>query len=291
MLNLYKVGVKVDSVEEELSDSEKASVAYHNLFDFPLSFPELLRWKVGRDFVDIGRNRSVFSINGHYFLEGKSGVVYKRLLRNRISAKKILIAKKYSKIIGLIPTVRMIALTGSLAMDNSSEDADIDLMVVTKKNTLWSTRLVFYLTTMLLGAKTRKPNDSDQKDKLCLNMWLDESDLSWSKNDQNIYTAHEISQIVPLVNKSKTYEKMLLANKWILKYWPNAVKIIKLKDEALAKQNSSFLSSVHTPIENICFWIQKRYMKNKISREVVTKTRALFHPQDWGKVVIKRLTT
>ena len=68
-------------------------------------------------------------------------------------------------------------------------------------------------------------------------MWLDESDMVWQRKDRNIYTAHEIAQIVPLINKDKTYEKFLSHNRWILDFWPNAVKIRKLQVPNVTKRN------------------------------------------------------
>ncbi|MDP2631821.1 MAG: hypothetical protein Q8P30_03600, partial [Candidatus Uhrbacteria bacterium] len=99
----------------------------------------------------------------------------------------------------------------------------------------------------------------------------------------NIYTAHEIAQIVPLVNKSNAYEKFLRCNRWILNYWPNSIKIPNYQiqiSKSVQKQNI---------LENISYRIQYYYMSKKITREVVTPTRAIFHPNDWGKIVLSKL--
>lgn len=287
MLNLYSIGTKKDQSVELLDEGEKASVIYHDLFDFPLNFSDLIKWKVGKNVTDIKTVKSVSNRNGYYFLEDKVGVVYKRLLHKRISAKKLLIAKRAAKVISLIPFVKMIAITGSLAMENSTEDSDIDLMFVIEKDRLWTSRLFVYLFIGLFGIQRRRPHDKIQKDRLCLNMWMDESDLSWAKRERNIYTAHEIAQIVPLVNKDKTYEKFLYANKWALSYWPYAVSIKPYARKNIKHETYSMMQVV----EKLAFKIQYQHMKSKISREVIMPTRALFHPQDWGRVVIKRLTT
>lgn len=285
---------KADQIVEALSDQEKAAIIYHNLFDFPLNFSDLIRWKVGAGVTGIKNSKLISKRNGFYFLEGKVGVVYKRLLHKRISAKKILIANRAAKIISRIPSVKMIAITGSLAMENSNEESDIDLMIITKRNLLWTTRAFVYLLISLWGIKKRRPFDSDQKDKLCLNMWMDESDLSWTKKERNIYTAHEIAQIVPLVNKDNTYEKLLNINRWVLKYWPNAVscKPLAISDQRLEKKLlANYYSLITSYFEKLAFKLQKIYMNKKVTRELVTPTRALFHPQDWGKVVLGRLTS
>lgn len=274
MLNLY--------TKEGLSANEKFSVLYHDLFDYPLNFSDLIKWisEPPRGYAD--RVIFVTHKNRYYFLEGREGLIYKRSLRKRISAKKMKIAKRSANILSLVPGVKMVGVTGSLAMENSSEESDIDLIVITKKGLLWTTRLLAYFLIRLFGIQTRSPMNKKQKDKLCLNMWLDENDLVW--RDRNLYTAHEIAQIVPLVNKNKTFEKFLYTNKWILKFWPNAVHI---REKGRIKSKITFSFPV---IEKLAYWFQYKYMKSKLTREVVTPTRAVFHPQDWGKVVIGRLS-
>lgn len=285
MPNLYSLTIEKNESLNALSNGETTSLMYHDIFDFPLKISELIRWKAGESIGVEGR--PVVYRNGYFFIEGKEGIIYKRLLRKRVSAKKLEIARKASSVISLVPSVLMVAVTGSLAMENASEESDIDLMIVTKKGTLWTTRLFVYMVTHAFGFATRKPNDSLQKDKLCLNMWLDESDLAW-KESRNLYNAHEIAQVLPLVNKSGTYEKFLAENSWILKYWPRSVRIRKKEDRKI-RRNKSFLSRLFSPIENVCFWLQRRYMKSRLTRETVTPTRALFHPQDWGEIVLTRL--
>lgn len=248
-------------------ESESSSITsqkYHDIFDFKLTKEELVKWQY--------KNKKEKTTN----VKNKT-----RLQREKYSQAKLVIAKKAGKILSKIPTIKFIGITGALAMMNADKNSDIDLMVITRAGQLWTTRLVAYMIIWLFGFKIRKPVDSDEEDKLCLNIWLDETDLIWNKTERNIYTAHEIGQVRLLVNKDKTYEKFLYANKWILKYWPNSVKIENHK-----LQTTNFKQYV---IEKIVFKIQYLYMKSKITREVVTSTRAIFHPKDWGKVVKGKL--
>jgi hypothetical protein len=205
-----------------------------------------------------------------------------------VSEKKILIAKKASRILSLIPSIKMIAVTGSLAMENAEDKSDIDLMIITKSGALWSTRLFVYFVIYLFGIQKRNPGDKIQEDKLCLNMWMDENDLIW-RSPRNIYTAHEIAQIMPLANKDRTYEKFLFRNKWVLNFWPNSVKIENLRylTRDTVKIKKSRIGE--NLLEKIVFKLQYIHMKAKITREVITKTRAIFHPNDIGKTVLTRL--
>ena len=116
-------------------------------------------------------------------------------------------------------------------------------------------------------------------------MWLDESDLIWSRKERNIFTAHEIAQIVPLVNKKKTYEKFISKNSWLRDYWPNAVRIRKQKRE---KSKMNLFSLPLKLLEPLAYKSQYLYMKRKMTREIATATRAVFHPVDWTEIVMSR---
>ena len=288
MRSLYKKSSSKPKKREVLENAEIMSVSYHDLFDFPLTFADLIRWKPTKDLSLKQSDNHVVYQDGYFFLSKRKGLIYKRSLRERISVKKLEIAKKASSILSKIPSVLMVAVTGSLAMENAGDDSDIDLLLITKKNTLWTTRMFSYLILKVFGFDLRKSGDKNQKDKLCLNMWMDETDLVWKGNDRNLYTAHEIAQVLPLINKYKTYERFLYKNKWILRYWPNAVKIGGYQEEKGTRVSNNLTFSI---IEAFAFRIQYQFMKSKITREVVAPTRAIFHPQNLGKLVISRLAS
>ncbi len=288
MPSLFTQTSKEANSSPSLTKGEKEAVVYHTIFDYPLSFADLIKWKANDE--SITSNKSITGItskNGYYFIDGKEPTIYKRKLNKRISQRKLVIAKKAADILSFLPTVKMIGITGSLAMENSNEESDIDLIIITSAGNMWTTRLFAYLLICLFRIQKRSPTDHSQKDKLCLNMWLDESDLVWSKKDRNLYTAHEVAQIVPLINKNKTYEKFLMQNKWILNFWPNSVKFENWK----FNENWQMKIDKFNFLEKVCYWIQKKYMEKKITREIITPTRALFHPHDWGKVVMQRLAS
>lgn len=278
-----------------ISEKEVASIFYHHLFGFPLTAGELVKWTAGeRVIVSNWQEKAVETKNGYYFLKGNVSGIYTRLLKERISQRKIKLAKKAAKFLSLIPTIKMVALTGALAMENAAGESDIDLLIVTKKGTLWTTRLLSYLVIWTAGIKTRRPGDSDQKDKLCLNIWLDEKALAWPARKRNIYTAHEIAQIKPLINQGKTYEKFLAKNIWIRDYWPNAVKIQKSNyknQNCRSKKGVTVLLAglVLAILEKLAFNLQYWYMRKKISREIITPYRAVFHPINREVAVLARL--
>jgi len=178
-------------------------------------------------------------------------------------------------------------------MNNAKEESDIDLMIITKRNRLWLTRLTSYLVLRMMNYAVRKPNDKDQKDKLCLNIWLDESALSWGKKDRNIYSAHEIAQVVPIVDKENVHQRFLQKNRWILDYWPSAVRLSSMQYVVRSMQKSILHSTFYVLLSwfnKLAFKLQYLYMKPKITREVVTLHKAIFHPRNWGKEINELLS-
>lgn len=265
-----------------LGKKELISIIYHDIFDYPLTIFELIKWSAGNK-VKLSKTQEVKIVGkrGYLSIKDREGIILKRFMRKRISVRKVIIAKRAAKILSFIPTIKMVAVTGALAMENANEEADIDLMIITSKDTLWTTRLFTLLLLDILGIPRRKYGDRNQKNKLCLNIWLDENNLAWRK--RNMFTAHEIAQIKPLVNKEETYEKFISKNKWITDYWPNAVKV-----QSYSRQ-TDIRPSLLTIFEPLTRKFQLWYMKDKITREVITPTRALFHPVDWGDIVVSKL--
>jgi hypothetical protein len=290
-----------------VGEKEIASLVYHDIFDYPLNLRDLVRWQAGRKVKNLparldsakraGRKdikHIVYSYeyrDGYYFIKDREGLILKSLLKKRISAKKMKLALKRANLLKHIPTIRMLAVSGALAMENSNEESDIDFIIITQKGTLWTSRLICLILLKTLGIPVRRHGEKIQRDKLCLNMWFDESNLIWSKKNRNIYTAHEILQIKPLVNKDKTYEKFIAKNSWAKDYWPNAVRVRSTKGIV---HSSSYLCTMFYVLctaifERPAYLLQKLYMRKKKTREVVTKTRAIFHPIDLSEIVLSKL--
>ncbi len=273
---------KQGALGEIVNPGAVSSIIYHDLFDYPLTLVELIKWESGTNF---NKEVLVRSKNGLFFIDGREGTILKRMMRKRISGRKLAIARKAAAILNKIPWVKFLGITGALAMENADDASDIDLIIITQKGTLWRSRLLTLLLLVVLGIPTRRFGQKVEKDKLCLNMWLDENDLVWPNDDRNPYTAHEIAQIVPLINKDKTYESFIFANRWLRRFWPNAVAVGKIRPKA-RKQESPF-----GLFEALAYFLQVKYMSSKITREIVTPTRAIFHPHDWGSLVLTKLTS
>ncbi|MGB9706679.1 MAG: hypothetical protein ACPLXP_01200 [Microgenomates group bacterium] len=269
------------------------TLAYADVFDYPLTIKELYRFLIIKrplsfsSFREVLRriqaNEKRIEVKGKYFfLRGRGKIVNIRKKRERWSQKKIKIARRVTKWLRLIPTVKMVAVTGALAMKNSDKNDDIDLLIVTAKNRLWLTRILVVFLVELV-ARRRRPKDVDVRDKICLNMFLDEKHLAVPKNEQDLFTAHEVVQLKPLWDKDNTYQKFLRANLWVKRFLANNLDIKGKKDKPLNFSISQFLNF----LEHLAYKIQVAYMSSRRTREIVEFHRVRFHPQDCREWVIK----
>jgi predicted nucleotidyltransferase len=107
--------------------------------------------------------------NGFYFLKGRQEIVKERIERQKIADQKWKKAKRVIKLLQLIPFIRLVAVSGSLAMNNTKKESDIDLLIVAKSGRIWTCR---GLTTLFIHLIGQRRHGSLTKDRFCLNHYL-----------------------------------------------------------------------------------------------------------------------
>ncbi|MCA9921585.1 MAG: hypothetical protein KC419_20045 [Anaerolineales bacterium] len=196
------------------------AVAYGDVFDYPLTTGQIYRYLEGvfttqamvAVTVTNGRLQPHFlqQTDGYIHLPGRAAIVRTRQRREQIAQKLWPEAVRYGRLIACLPFVRMVALTGSLTMNNADDNADIDYLIVTENGRLWLSR-AFIIAVVRLAAR--------RGITICPNYILTERALEFP--DKNLYTAHEVAQMVPL-SGIDTYEQMRHQNKWVNHFLPNA---------------------------------------------------------------------
>jgi hypothetical protein len=191
------------------------TLAYSDIFDYPLTADELHRFLVlfasEHDIEQCAAKIKDVSLKDrYYFLAGRDEIVELRKRREAVSRKILKRAMFYGRILGALPFVRMVALTGSLAMLNLSKNPDMDFMLVTKHRRVWTARafaIVFGKIARLFG------------DTICPNLIISEHELEWPLHD--LYSARELCQMIPIAGIDY-YMRLFAVNSWVESFLPNA---------------------------------------------------------------------
>lgn len=266
------------------------TLSYFDVFDYPLTFHEIKKYLcckidcTDEELLDIIQSISIIQVsNGYYYLLGRQEITQKRSERSVISVKKYAKAIIVSKVLSIIPTIEYIGISGSLSMNNAAATDDIDLFFITKKGTLWLSRLAVVIILFVLRQKRNKDKRS-VADKICPNMFMEIGKLKFAKKRRDEYTAHEIVQLKTLFDRGSIYAYFLSKNKWIKNYICN----ISLTRGSLGKQNFGIRVALKmvAPIEKIVYGLQYLYMKKSKTIEEVGYNKAFFHPIDRATIVM-----
>mgnify|MGYP000856887111 FL=1 len=199
-----------------LSRAIVEALTYSDIFDYPLRFDELHRY------LPIRANAEELSValdsmrgqveqqDGFHFLAGRDEIVDVRKEREAHSRKLLPIALRYGRILGSLPFVRMVALTGSLAVLNISKNADFDYMLVTAKGRVWTARAFALLFNRLV-----RPFGHT----ICPNLIVAESALEWPLHD--LYSARELMQMIP-ISGMDVYRQVMEVNSWVVEFVPQS---------------------------------------------------------------------
>jgi hypothetical protein len=208
----------VARVPATLSLLERAvieSVAYSDVFDYPLTLEEIRRalpvvaspvevtaaLEAVRDFVT--------GATPHHALVGREALVETRARRAEASRQLMRQALFYGRLIARLPFVRMVAVTGSLAVDNAEDGDDVDYLIVTAPGRVWLARALTIAVVRLAWLRGLT---------LCPNYLLAETALALPERD--VYTARELLQMRPVAGHA-VYARMLAANAWCADLLPN----------------------------------------------------------------------
>ena len=237
----------------KLANNRFKELVYADIFDAPL--------KIGRKY---------------YVLPGREKLIRIYQKREKISRIKKLEGQKIANYFRHIPFVEAVFLTGSVAAGNATAKADIDLMIITKPNSLWITRLLVF-SYLKIENRLKKP--------ICPNIFLDTNHLEVF--EKNIYTAHEVKQAKMLFDRGGTAKQWLQKNKWVEQYC-HAELVSASRSGIRRRSRNKFGMTLLLPFELIAYWLQYLYMKSKVTNESVGWGYAYFHPRNLSKTIDKK---
>lgn len=275
------------------------AIAYADVFRYPMTIRELSLWtpsqiplstrSVFRTCKTLVAQKKIAYNPPFYFLKGHAHIIRTRINRLVVSSAKWKKVRAVARMLQLIPTIVLVGVTGGLSMNNADKRDDIDLMIVTKGKTLWTTR---FLATVIISciAKRRKPNDTEIADAMCLNMFFTDRALTVAKNEQGWYTAHEVLQMAPVWERGFMYRNFLEANAWVRRWFPAAYaekKRLKISRVSPRTKDIKPYRFFEYPLKVLQLW----YMKKRRTTEIVSDARIRFHPVDARLWIAKAFMT
>jgi hypothetical protein len=171
---------------------------------------------------------------GYVTLAGREAIVETRLYRESISARMWRKGQRYGRAIASLPFVRLVAVTGTLAVNNVTPGQDIDYLIVTAPRRVWLARF-FVLALVHLGRL--------EKLTICPNYVFSRDVLT--QFEPSFFAAHELAQMIPLFGLD-TYQELLRANAWAQAYLPNA---FSPGPHRLARRVAPFLPALKRAVE------------------------------------------
>lgn len=183
---------------------------YKHLLSFrrPISFGEFLE-QLDEHFEQI--KPYIIRERGFIFLRSNREAYVKRIQAGKTSVEKWRIAARMTRIISCLPYVRMIALTGSLALQTTHRESDIDLLIVAKTGRIWTTRIVVSAAMQILG---RRRHGSRVRDRICLNHFITDTNLTLLP--KNLFSAHICASLAPMWARGEETQSFFAQNKAII---------------------------------------------------------------------------
>jgi hypothetical protein len=206
--------------DERLRRAVMLTLLYADLFDYPLTREEIHRYLIGETASEarLGElldhdgelQERVQRTDDWFHLVGRADLIQVRRARSKASAQLWPAARRYARAIARLPFVRLVAITGALAMDNAGRRGDIDLFILVSPGRLWICRLLVIALVRLAESAGHT---------LCPNFLLAADRLTLAQ--RNIFTAHELVQMRPL-ERNPWWTALLDANAWARDLLPTA---------------------------------------------------------------------
>ena len=202
-----------------VDDAVYHAVLYADIFDYPLTRDEIFTFALAPATSRSEVEQSIDRLLACGTLETDSTFVYcparaclvtRRLVRQQQSHRAWQRARFYASILWALPYVRMVAVTGALAMNNVDPGDDIDYLIVTEPGRLWLTRGFIVGIAKLVRACG---------DTLCPNYLISSRALRMDRRD--LYVAHELAQMVPIHGQAMA-ARLWAENAWCRDLLPNA---------------------------------------------------------------------
>lgn len=235
-----------------------ATLAFFRLFGRPLSRPELQRWLWGHGRLTAEMPRQVTERNGYLYLPGDYPDREQQERVNRALHEK---CRKYLPMLRHIPGIRFCGVGNTLAFDAATEDSDIDLFIIARKDMLWWVR---WWVTALLHLRGVRRHGKKVAGRFCLSFFVDESamDLSKVAIEDDVYLRYWIATLQPIFGR-QTFRRFRDANApFVLSKIPYAFVESPTPPDGGNVLLEKLLLSIGRPLLWMTRWVQRQKMRH-----------------------------
>jgi len=228
-----------------------ATLAYFNLFDYPLKKNEILIFlghcndyrEFEQALTNLLKDSAVYKIAEFYSLQNDFKLAIRRFRGNEKAMNMLKKAEKAAAIIAAFPFVKAVGVSGSLSKYFADEQSDIDFFVITQANRLWIARTFLHIFKKLTFIVHRQ-------NYFCMNYFIDDEEPAIL--EKNIYTAMEVVTVLPLRDNG-IFDQFFKANSWVSVFFPNKYL---------------HAPSVHTPARSWIKSVTEKLLNNQLGNSL-----------------------
>lgn len=305
-----------------MTDREKAvlaTVVYYSVLDFAMTARETARFLINPERFS-GKSRSKISepisfksveevlqnlklkgmlgeLLGFYFLPGKGALYQERIERIKLAEEKWKKTHRYLFWVQMIPYVEAVLASGSLALGHTTEESDLDVLIITRAGRIWLTRLLIFILFGLRGVRRQK-EQVVASDKICSNHYITSRSLRIPFG--SLYNAQTYAHLIPVyVRGGRILEDFWRENSWVRNYLQNWEKLDSYQNRGI--KSNSFLKTMGVIagvvldftcgnfLEKIARHIQKRRIKTNLPGRITLSDQQLeFHPYSAEGKILKK---
>lgn len=210
------------------------TVSWFSIFDYPLTTFEIWKWlykpdrvyKLGEVYKALDesvRLQELLREKDGFFTFGKEknieDLIVMRHDRFLDAVRKFAKLKRAATFFSLIPSVRAVATANTLSWWHTRPESDIDLFIIVKPGTIWSTRALLVLPFAILGRRpsVRDGQTNEKIDSFCFSFFMSQDNLnieSLSVAGGDPYLAFWTKSLVPILDRDAIFNKFATENLW-----------------------------------------------------------------------------
>ena len=225
-----------------MRDALLRMVLYFDIFKHPLTVAELERLVAPgqRDalvevLAELEAAGQIASSGDYRHLPGCQENVARRQERARCAEQLWPRAKRAAAVLGSLPFVRGVLITGSLSKNSAMPDDDVDFLLLVQTGRVWSLKTLTHIA--------RKVMPQPLRELFCTNYLLDVDSLSLDQ--RNLFTAVELCTAIPMYGPEACMA-FISANSWAEQFVPGLDWSVERAGNARQQTRSRSVTAVES---------------------------------------------